>query len=165
VWPSGVVVGGPVADELAGLIEIDKQAFIEKFVTHTAIEGFDVAVLHRPTWCDVVPFDTMVLRPGQDRIRRELRSVIGDDHAGLAARIHEGRQLSRNSFARDRCVGDRCQTFAGHVVNDVKNAEAPAEGELIVDEVERPARIGLSLDQYRRSGSDGSTTSLALADG
>ena len=34
---------------------------------------------------------------------------------------------------------------AGHVIHDVEDAEAPAEGELIVDEVERPARVDLRL--------------------
>ena len=37
-------------------------------------------------------------------------------------------------------------------------------GELIVDEVERPAGIDLGLDQDRRACSDGSSPSLALAD-
>ena len=42
MWPRGVVVGDPGADELAGVIEIDEQAFIEKLVAHPAIEGFEV---------------------------------------------------------------------------------------------------------------------------
>ncbi len=41
----GVVIGNPSGDDLPSLIEIEKQAFVEKLVAHPAIEGFDVAVL------------------------------------------------------------------------------------------------------------------------
>jgi hypothetical protein len=34
-------------------------------------------------------------------------------------------------------------------VHDVEDAKAPAVGELVVDEVERPACVGLSVDQDR----------------
>jgi hypothetical protein len=44
--PRGVVVVGPGADEPTGLVEIDKQAFVEKLVAHPTVEGFDEAVLH-----------------------------------------------------------------------------------------------------------------------
>jgi hypothetical protein len=52
VWPRGVVVGGPGADELAGLVEIEEQALVEKLVAHSAIEGLNVAVLLRSAWCE-----------------------------------------------------------------------------------------------------------------
>jgi glucose dehydrogenase len=85
--PRGVVVGDPGADEPASLIEIDKQALVEKRVTR-------------------------------------------------------------------------------HVVHDVENAKAPAVGELVMDEVERPACVGLSLDQDRcacpdRSAPDSYTITAA----
>jgi hypothetical protein len=48
---------------------------------------------------------------------------------------------------------------------DNEDAEAPALGELVMDEVERPARVDLGLDQDRRARSDRFAPSLALADG
>jgi hypothetical protein len=45
--------------------------------------------------------------------------------------------------------------FLGNVVDDIQNAEAPVSGELIVDEVERPANIGPGFDQDRRSRANG----------
>ena len=74
-------------------------------------------------------------------------------------------KLACNPFARDRGVGDCRQTFARDVIDNVEDAEAPALGELIMDEVERPARVDLGLDQDRRACSDRPPPSLALADG
>jgi hypothetical protein len=42
-----------------------------------------------------------------------------------------------------------CEAFTRDVVYDVEDATAPAVGELVVDEVERPACGGLSLDEDR----------------
>jgi hypothetical protein len=38
------------------------------------------------------------------------------------------------------------------VVDMLRDAEAPAFGELVVDEVQRPARVGPRLDQDRGTG-------------
>ena len=152
--PRGVVVSDPGADEPTGLIEIDEQSLIEKLVAHPAVEGLDAAVLHRSARCDVMPIHTMILRPAQHRVRGELGAIVGNDHLRLAARADEHRQLACNSFARDRGVGNCRQTYARHIIDNVEDAEAPALGELVMDEVERPARVDLGLDQDRRARSD-----------
>src|SRR6266496_3099986 len=92
----------------------------------------------------------MLFAPAQDRIRGELGAVIGDDHSRLAAPLDDCDELAGNPSARDRGVGNRRQAFSRHVIDDVENTEAPAAGELIVDKVERPARIWLGLDQNGR---------------
>jgi hypothetical protein len=43
----------------------------------------------------------------------------------------------------------------GHVVDDVEDAEAPAAGERVMDNVNRPARDRLGLDQKGRPHTDG----------
>src|SRR6266702_8868530 len=70
--PRRVVVSDPSSDDLASLIEIEEQALVEKFVAHAAVEGFDVAILHRLAGRDVVPFHVMLFAPAQDSIRGEL---------------------------------------------------------------------------------------------
>lgn len=80
-----IIVVGPFVDGATGMIEAKEQAFVQEFVTHAAVEGFDVTILHRFSGRNVVPFDLVIFRPGQDCVRRELRAVIGDDHAGLTA--------------------------------------------------------------------------------
>src|SRR6266542_5940900 len=77
----------------------------------------------------------MLFAPAQDSIRGELGAVIGDDHPRLAAPLDDCDELAGNPSARDRGVGNRCQAFSRHVIDDVENTEAPAAGELIVDKV------------------------------
>jgi hypothetical protein len=64
--------------------------------------------------------------------------------------LDQRRQFARHAPPGDRGVGDRRQAFPRHVVNDVQNAEPPAAGELIVDEIHGPAGVGDRLDQQRR---------------
>ena len=67
--------------------------------------------------------------------------MIGDDHLRLAAFGDDGGQFTGDPDAGDRGVRDRSQALARHVVDEVEDAEAPAAGELIVYEVERPAAL------------------------
>src|SRR5580692_5343983 len=83
--PGGVVVGDPSSDDLASLIEVQKQALVEKFVAHAAVKGFDVAVLHRLAWHDVMPFDLVLFAPAQDRVRGELGARSGSSGAASRA--------------------------------------------------------------------------------
>jgi hypothetical protein len=90
--------------------------------------------------------------------------VIGDDRLRLAAGLDECRQFAGNAPARDRGVRDGRQAFARHIVDDVEDAEAPAKGELVMDEVERPAGVDTGLDQDQGAGSHGPPPGSALAD-
>ena len=83
----------------------------------------------------------MIDCPAEDGVRGELSAVVGDDHSGLTAGCGEHRQLAGNPSARDRSVGDCLLAFAGYIINNVEDAEAAAQGELVGDEVERPARV------------------------
>src|SRR6266516_4620928 len=101
--PRRVVVSDPSSDDLASLIEIEEQALVEKFVAHAAVEGFDVAILHRLAGRDVVPFHLMLFAPAQDSIRGELGTVIGHDHPRLATPLDDCDELAatmRNSGRR-----------------------------------------------------------------
>ena len=82
----------------------------------------------------------------------------------MPRRLDQHRQLAGDPSARDRGVGDRRQALAGHVVDDVEDAEAAAKRELVVDEVERPAGVDPGLDQDRRTGSNRPPPGSALAD-
>ena len=102
-----------------------------------------------------------VAAPGEHRVRGELGAVIADDHARLAMRL-VCRQLAGHTPARDRGVGDGTEALLGDVVDDVEDAKAPAASELVVDEVDRPARIRLRLHEDRRPGADGLSASSRL---
>ena len=131
-----IVVGDPGADLFPRVAETEEQRLVQKLVTHASVEAFAKAVLHWLTRSDVMLLDLTFARPGKDGVRGELRSMIGDDHAGPATPPDERRQLSGDALSRDRRVGNRCQTFARDIVNDVEDSEPPATGELVMHEVQ-----------------------------
>jgi hypothetical protein len=79
VWPRGIVVCGPGANELPSLIEIDEQALVEKLVAHPAIEGFDVAILH---WLNLLILIHFTLLPTKFRM-----TSVSATHAGRVDRL------------------------------------------------------------------------------
>jgi hypothetical protein len=54
-----VVVAGPVRDLCPGMIEAEEQAFVEKLVSHPAVETLAEAVLRGFARCDEVPGNVM----------------------------------------------------------------------------------------------------------
>lgn len=85
-----VVVVPPVADDLAGMAIAGEQMLVEAFVSEPAVEAFDEAVLHWLARCDVVPLDAAFLLPLEHRIAGQLRTVIADHHAWIAAMLADG---------------------------------------------------------------------------
>lgn len=69
----------------------------------------------------------------------------------------------RRAATPDR-VRDRCQAFARDIINDFEDAEASATGKLVMEEIQRPTRIGLRLDKDRRTRAYGSSSRFALRD-
>lgn len=137
MWPALVVVIDPRRDLRSGVIEPQEQALVEKFIAHAAVEALTEAVLHWLTRCDEMPGDLVGLRPEEHRVRRELRPVVGHDHARSAAPFDQLGQFARYTAARYRSVGDCRQAFSRHVVDDIEDPETPATGELVVDEIQR----------------------------
>src|SRR3954466_509214 len=50
-----VVVVDPIRDAASGVIEAEEQGFIEKLISHPAVETLAKAVLHGLARCDEVP--------------------------------------------------------------------------------------------------------------
>lgn len=72
------------------------------------------------------------------------------------------RDTIRRAATPDR-VRDRCQAFARDIINDFEDAEASATGKLVMEEIQRPTRIGLRLDKDRRTRAYGSSSRFAFA--
>ena len=147
------------------MIEAKEQALVEKLVSHAAIEALTEAVLHRLSRRDEMPDDPVVLRPGEHGVRCELGSVVRNDHAGLSAPPDQRCQFARHAPPGDRRVRDRRQAFSCHVVDNVEDPEPSAAGKLVVEEIQRPARVGDCLDQDRRPCPYGAPPRLPLAHG
>jgi hypothetical protein len=147
-----IVISHPRRDLAPGVIKAEEQALVEQLVAHPAVEAFDKAILHRLARRDEMPIHLHLPAPGEHRVAGELRAVVADDQARRAPSFDNGSQLARDATSRDRGVGDRAQALLGDVVEKVEDAEAPAVGELVLDEVDGPPCVRLGFDRCR-SGS------------
>ena len=128
-----------------------KQVFIQAFVSHTPVEAFHEAILHWLARCDVVPVNFTVLLPLQDRIRRQLGSVVADHRAGVATYLGDPVEFTGHADARQGRINDSGQTFTAdafalkgmqnmpeRVIDHVQDTEPAATREAVRHEVERP---------------------------
>ena len=89
----GVVVDPPCFDDLAHLVEVGEQVLVEALVAQPAVEALHEAILHRFTRRDVVPFDLVLLLPGQDGVRGELLPVFGSRGCGISSVFNQWRAV------------------------------------------------------------------------
>ncbi len=114
---------------------------IQQFVPHLTIEVPDLSVLHGLLWHDVVPPEALVLRLGEDGMRREFGPFVADDQAGRASPLDESCELPSRPVAGNRSVRDRGEILVGDIVDDVEGPEPPAIGHLVMDEIESTAGV------------------------
>lgn len=107
---------------------------VQALVAEAAIEAFDDAVLHRLAGGDVMPFDLGLLTPFEDGHAGHLRAVVRDDRLRLPPPDDKGVQLAGKPSARQGCVGDQAQAFAGEVIDGSQDAEAATVSEGIAEE-------------------------------
>jgi hypothetical protein len=62
-----------------------KSVSFSKLIAQAAVEALAEGVLLRLARLDILPGDASLIGPGEDRIRGQLRAVIGYDRAGSAA--------------------------------------------------------------------------------
>ena len=163
--PPDIVVVDPVSDLGTGVVEIEKQGLVQQFIAHPAIEALDEAVLHWLSRCDEVPVDDCVLAPGEHGIAGELGAMVGHDHSWLAASLDDRRQFAGNAPSRDRRIRNSSEALFGDIIDDVEDTEASSVGELVVNEVQRPACIRPRLDHDRRPRPHSLAAGPPLADG
>ena len=70
---------------------------VEALVTQAAVEALDEAILHRLARGNVVPFDTVVLLPAQDRVRGQLGAVVAHNHARIATQFGNAIELTHDT--------------------------------------------------------------------
>src|SRR6202051_1553910 len=79
MWSHLVVIDPPAFDGLPRIVQSEKPVFVEVLLAELAMEAFDVAVLHRPSWCDEVQCNLVLIGPLVQSLRGELRAVINDN--------------------------------------------------------------------------------------
>jgi hypothetical protein len=72
--------------------------------------------------------------------------MVGDDQVRLAASRDDGVEFASDPPPGDRGVRDHGQAFLRDVVDHIEDPEAPTGRKLVVDEVNRPARVRAHLD-------------------
>lgn len=97
--------------------------FVQAFVAEFTVEAFGVAVLRRFSGGDIMPFDTVVVRPLQDCPTGQFRTVIADDAMGPAIASDKFVELPHDSFAAERSIHDQGQAFTCALIHDAQNAE------------------------------------------
>ena len=100
MWAVLVVVGSPCFDDVLGVAVAGKAVLVQTFVAQSAVEAFHKAVLHGPSWSDVVPFDKPFLFPAENSIRCQLRAVVADNHARIASSHGNSVEFTGNTNAR-----------------------------------------------------------------
>jgi hypothetical protein len=112
-----------------------------------------------------VPFDVALLLPGQDGVGSELGAVIADDHARTASRLDDAVEFAHDPRGGERGVRNQAEAFSGAVIDQGKDAEAPAAHQRIHDEVERPAQVPVLRDRHRGSRAQSPFAAATLAHG
>lgn len=95
-----IVVLSPVFDQASGFSQIAEQVFVEAFIAQLAVEAFDKGVLGGFTWRNVMPFNTCLLAPLQNRMGGHFSAVIGDNHMWVPTRGDQATQFSGHAVPR-----------------------------------------------------------------
>src|SRR5271166_433291 len=165
VWASRVIVETPGFDDLARLLQASEQVLVQAFIAKTADKALCKAILHRLARRDVMPVDPALLLPFQDGVRGQLRAVVADNEAGIAAQLRDLVEFAGNANAGERDIGDEAYAFPVEIVDHRQDAKAPPIGERIRRKVQRPALIDPLRDRHRRPRSQSSLAAAALANG
>ena len=153
--PLLVVVAPPGLQHRPSVTEGAEQRLVEQLVAQAAVEALVVAVLLRLAGRDLAPADLHVVGPAQDGVGGQLRAVVAGPRTGsedllrAAPAAHDGVELAGHAEPGERGVGHQRHALAGAVVDDGEDAEAPAVGHLVGDEVQAPALVGLQWDLDR----------------
>ena len=147
-----VVVGTPVFDEKAGLGQRAKPVLVEAVIAEGAVEALDEGILHGFTRLDVMKGDPGALSPEVKGFAGKLGTVIDGDSLGQLAGESQALQDGNDRCPADRGVDMDGQALSGEVIDEGKTAEAAAGGELVVDEIHRPALIGFLGCRERHAG-------------
>ena len=102
-----------------------------------------------------MPLDGRPVGPVEHGPRGQLGTVVADGHHRPAAVQDQGVEFAGDPPAADRGVGDQRQRLSREVVDHRQHPEAPAPGENVGNEVQRPALVGALGYRHRCPGAGG----------
>src|SRR5215207_3179347 len=137
-----VVVEPPSLDDAAHLGQAAEPALVEALLAEAAVEALDRGVLHGLSRIDEEQLHAVLVSPAVEVTTAQLRSIVHNQHVGVAAFAGDVLQHRDHPLARQREVGEDRRALARAVVLQVGGAEPAAVGEAVLGEVERPALVG-----------------------
>ena len=147
-----VVMMSPALDGVPCVRQIKEQIFVQAVFSEFAVEALHKGVLGRLAGLDEVKLDLVSSSPEEHRLGSELRAIVKHQGLGQCSGTSELIQIPSQSFTPNGCVHDLANTFAGEVIDQVKDADPPPAGQLIGHEVSRPALIGLGGHWHGHTG-------------
>ncbi len=90
-----VIVLLPVVGYLSGMAVAGEQMLVQALIAQPAVKAFNKAILHGFARCDIAPLNAAILLPLQHRIAGQLRTIVADHHAGIAAMPGNDIQFAR----------------------------------------------------------------------
>ena len=134
----GVVKASPLFNQDLGFEQCVEDLAVEEFVSHPAVERFDVSVLPWTAGCDERGFDVQFVKPIHEMLGNELWTIVTTDMLWSAMPSEKVSQDIKHVYSSDstRCV--TCQGFVREFIDDVERSELSSITGLISDEVIAP---------------------------
>src|SRR5437879_2482754 len=145
--PDRIVMAPPAFDDDLSFSEGVEDLAIEQLIAKAGVEALDVAVLPRTAPLDIGSLGADSGDPSLDSLGDELRSVVGPDGTGNAAKDE---QVGRNVDDIDcfELAGDTDrQAFVSKLVNDIEHAISASIVGAVLDKVVGPDVIAVLRPQ------------------
>ena len=144
MWADSVVIVTPAFDSGSCARQTKKPVGIEAFVPKSAIERFDVAILHGPAWFYVAQQHSMLFAPSAQGTRDELRPVVDVDLFRKASRERELLEDADHTQSWQTGIGFGGQTLPRVFVDDGEDAKRSTERQGVAEEIHGPSLIPFS---------------------
>ena len=141
--PFVIVFVTPKTDDRPRMRYVFEPVLVQAFVTQTAVETFDVAVLHGLAGIYEDMVYLLGIRPFIHRIAGELRTVVTEDFFGHPVEQDCLVQEAGDLLSANGSVDFQCQASSGHFINQSEHAKAFFGAGGIADKVHGPSVIGL----------------------
>ena len=141
MWPPVIVKPQPFGCIVLHFFEAFEHVLTEPAVADSPVGPFDVRVLLRLAWLDILNPDLMLVRPTYKLVTDELGSIIATNRQRLASPLQQLVKRPDDPQCRQGKASLYRQSLTFKVVYDVEYSEAAPIRKLIVHEIHRPHLI------------------------
>ena len=129
-------------DQESGLGEGCKPMLVKAVVAESAIEAFNKSVLHGLSRLDVMKVYSCRLSPVVMCFAVQIRAIVNIVYIWMVRGQSELLKHINDGGTTDGGIDMDRQALTGKVIDDRQTTETTSTGELIVDEIHRPALVG-----------------------